>query len=66
MWVRLLRISYSMLFPAILVFCCIGVYSASYSLLDVYMMAGCGGLGYVLAKLDCGPAPLLLGLVLGR
>jgi len=64
-WVRLLRIPYSMLFPAILVFCCIGVYSASYSLLDVYMVAGCGVVGYVLAKLDCEPAPLLLGFVLG-
>jgi len=64
-WVRLLRIPYSMLFPAILVFCCIGVYSASYSLLDVYMVAGCGVVGYVLAKLDSEPAPLLLGFVLG-
>lgn len=64
-WVRLLRIPYSMLFPAILIFCCIGVYSASYSLLDVYMVAGCGVIGYVLAKLDCEPAPLLLGFVLG-
>jgi len=64
-WVRLLRIPYAMLFPAILIFCCIGVYSASYSLLDVYMVAGCGVIGYVLAKLDCEPAPLLLGFVLG-
>jgi len=65
MWVRLLRIPYAMLFPAILMFCCIGVYASSYSLLDVYMVAGFGVAGYVLAKLDCEPAPLLLGFVLG-
>ncbi|MHA6729176.1 tripartite tricarboxylate transporter permease [Devosia sp. A369] len=65
MWVRLLRIPYTMLFPAILMFCCIGVYASSYSLLDVYMVAGLGAAGYVLSKLNCEPAPLLLGFVLG-
>ncbi|ODT66424.1 MAG: hypothetical protein ABS75_26970 [Pelagibacterium sp. SCN 63-23] len=65
MWVRLLRIPYSMLFPAILMFCCIGVYASSYSLFDVYMVAGFGTAGYVLSKLKCEPAPLLLGFVLG-
>ncbi|WP_173088627.1 tripartite tricarboxylate transporter permease [Devosia sp. 1635] len=65
MWVRLLRIPYSMLFPAILMFCCIGVYASSYSVLDVFMVAGFGAAGYILSKLDCEPAPLLLGFILG-
>ncbi len=65
MWVRLLRIPYAMLFPAILMFCCIGVYASSYSLFDVFMVAGFGAAGYILAKLNCEPAPLLLGFVLG-
>ncbi|WP_274629899.1 tripartite tricarboxylate transporter permease [Arvimicrobium flavum] len=64
-WVRLLKIPYHLLFPAILVFCCIGVYSVSYSTFDVFLTAGCGLLGYVFAKLECEPAPLLLGFILG-
>ncbi|MDB5511410.1 MAG: Tripartite tricarboxylate transporter TctA family [Enterovirga sp.] len=64
-WIRLLRIPYRMLFPAILVFCMIGVYSASNSLFDIYLTAALTLLGYVLIKLDCEPAPLILGFILG-
>ncbi len=64
-WVRLLSIPYHVLFPGILVFCCIGVYSLNNSSFDVYMMAGFGLLGYVCAKLECEPAPMLLGFILG-
>ncbi|ANC90773.2 hypothetical protein A6A40_02010 [Azospirillum humicireducens] len=65
LWVRLLRVPYAYLFPAILVFCCIGTYSLKNDVFDVLLMAGFGVFGYVLKKLDCEPAPLLLGFVLG-
>jgi putative tricarboxylic transport membrane protein len=64
-WVRLLTIRYEFLFPAILAFCCIGVYSIDANNFDLYAMALFGAVGYVLIKLDCEPAPLLLGFVLG-
>ena len=65
MWVRLLTVPYHMLYPAILAFCCIGVYSVNSNAFDVYAMAVFGAVGYLLVKLDCEPAPLLLGFVLG-
>ena len=65
MWVKLLTIPYRFLYPAILVFCCIGVYTVSNSSFDVLITAGFGLLGYVFARLGCEGAPLLLGLVLG-
>jgi len=65
LWVRLLNVPYAYLFPAILVFCCIGAYSINNSAFDVVLMAGFGVFGYVLRKLGCEPAPLLLGFVLG-
>lgn len=65
LWVRLLTVPYHMMFPAIIIFCCIGAYSISGSAFDVYAMAGFGLLGYVLVKLECEPAPLLLGYVIG-
>ncbi|HEY7690214.1 MAG TPA: tripartite tricarboxylate transporter permease, partial [Dongiaceae bacterium] len=65
LWVRLLRVPYHLLYPAILVFCCIGVYSVRNVEFDVYLMALFGLLGYVLVKLDCEPAPLLMGFILG-
>ncbi len=65
LWVRLLRIPYFLLFPAILVFASIGVYSVNSNVFDLYTMAAFGLLGYILAKLDCEPAPLLLGFVIG-
>lgn len=64
-WVRLLRVPYAYLFPAILVFCCIGTYSLKNDVFDVMTMAAFGVFGYVLRKLDFEPAPLLLGFVLG-
>ena len=64
-WVRLLRVPYRWLFPAILMFCCVGNYSVNNNPVDVYLLALVGVLGYVLVKLDCEPAPLLLGFVLG-
>jgi len=65
LWVRMLSVPYHLLYPAILVFCAIGVYSLNNADFDVYLMAGFGVLGYVCAKLECEPAPLLLGFILG-
>jgi TctA family transporter len=64
-WVKLLTVPYRYLYPAILVFCCIGVYTVNNSIFDVYMTAAFGLLGYVFIKLGCEGAPLLLGFVLG-
>ena len=64
-WVRLLTVPYRWLFPSVILFCCIGNYSVSNNPFDVYLCAVIGVLGYVLAKLECEPAPLLLGYVLG-
>jgi len=65
MWVKLLSVPYRFLYPAILIFCCIGVYSISNATMDVLLAALFGFVGYVFIKLDCEPAPLLLGFVLG-
>ena len=65
MWIKLLKVPYRLLYPAILVFCCIGVYSLSNSPFDVVMTALFGFIGYVFVKLECEPAPLLLGFILG-
>lgn len=64
-WVKLLRVPYRMLFPAILVFCTIGVYSLNYNVFDIFVFAVFGIIGYLWSKLRCEGAPLLLGLVLG-
>ncbi len=64
-WIRLLRIPYRWLFPAIVVFCCIGAFSINGSTFEVFMTAGFAVLGYVFHKLQCEPAPLLLGFILG-
>ena len=64
-WVKLLKVPYRFLYPAILVFCCIGVYTVNNSPFDVLLTAGFGLLGYVFNKLGCEGAPLLLGFVLG-
>jgi TctA family transporter len=63
--VRLLRVPYRLLYPAILVFCCIGVYALNNSVFEVYLTLAFGVLGYLFAKLGCEPAPLLLGFILG-
>ncbi len=65
MWVRMITIPYRYLYPAIIVFCAIGVFSLNNSIFDVYLMALFGLVGYVFKKLDCEPAPLLLGFILG-
>lgn len=65
MWIKLLTVPYRLLYPAILVFCCIGVYSLSNSPFDVVITAVFGMVGYLFLKLDCEPAPLLLGFILG-
>ncbi len=65
LWVRLLSVSYRLLYPAILIFCCIGIYSLQSSVMDVYIAAGFGLLGYIFIKLKCEPAPLLIAFVLG-
>ncbi|MFN0317936.1 MAG: tripartite tricarboxylate transporter permease, partial [Burkholderiales bacterium] len=65
MWVKLLSVPYRLLFPAILVLCCIGIYSLQNSAFDVGLAVVFGFLGYIFIKLDCEPAPLLLGFVLG-
>jgi TctA family transporter len=65
LWVKLLKVPYRYLYPAILVFCCIGVYSINNNVFDVFITAGFGILGYVFARCDMEPAPLLLGFVLG-
>jgi hypothetical protein len=65
MWVKLLSVRYSILYPAILLFSVIGVYSLNSSVLEVFLAAAFGLFGYLLLRLGCEPAPLLLGLVLG-
>jgi putative tricarboxylic transport membrane protein len=66
MWVRLLKVPYRLMFPAILVFCCIGIYSINNNPADVMFTAFFGLMGYALYKFGFEPAPLLLGFVLGR
>ena len=64
-WVRLLTIPYRYLYPAILVFCCIGVFSLNSNVANIYITAIISIFGYVLSKLGCEAAPMLLGFVLG-
>jgi len=64
-WIKLLTIPYRWLFPAIVLFCAIGVYSTNNNTFDVWMVGLFGIVGYIFHKLDCEPAPLLLGLILG-
>src|SRR4051795_10599344 len=64
-WVWLLRVPYRMLFPAILIFCSIGVYSINNAPADCIMVAAFGLIGYWLVKCEFEPAPMLLGFVLG-
>ena len=64
-WIKLLTVPYRFLFPAIMVFCSIGLYTLNNSAFDVYMGAGFAIVGYIFYKLSCEPAPLLLGFILG-
>jgi putative tricarboxylic transport membrane protein len=66
LWVRLLKVPYRLMFPAILIFCCIGMYSINNSGEDVVLTAVFGLFGYALFKFGFEPAPLLLGFVLGK
>lgn len=65
LWVRLLKVPYPILFPAILMFCCIGIFSINAEPVQVLMIAVFGLIGYALSKFGFEPAPLLLGFVLG-
>jgi len=64
-WVQLLKVPYKYLFPVILVFCVIGVYSISNSIFDLYVMIAFGILGYFFRKIGFEPAPLVLAVMLG-
>jgi putative tricarboxylic transport membrane protein len=64
-WVTLLRVPYRLLYPSIVVFCCIGIYSINNAPFDVVLAAIFGVIGYFLIKHDFEPAPMLLGFVLG-
>ena len=65
LWVRMILVPYPLLFPAILSFCCIGVFSLNNASFDIYLIAISGVMGYIFGKLKCEPAPLLLGFILG-
>jgi TctA family transporter len=65
MWIKLLSVPYRYLFPAIVLFCAIGVYSTNNNTFDVWMVAIFGFIGYLFVKLGAEPAPLLLGFILG-
>jgi len=65
LWVRMIMVPYHFLFPGIIVFCTIGVYSLNNSTFDLYLMAIFGLFGYVCAKFEMEAAPMLLGLILG-
>lgn len=65
LWVKLLTVPYYILFPIIMAFCSIGVYSVNANVYDLYVVAFFGIFGYALMKMRCEPAPLLLGFVLG-
>jgi TctA family transporter len=65
MWIKLLTVPYRWLYPAIVLFCAIGVYSTNNNTFDVWMVGIFGLVGYAFIKLGCEPAPLLLGFILG-
>ncbi|MGJ7553737.1 tripartite tricarboxylate transporter permease [Variovorax sp. RB3P1] len=65
MWIKLLSVPYKYLFPAIVLFCAIGVYSTNNNTWDIWMVGIFGLVGYTFFKLGCEPAPLLLGFILG-
>jgi len=64
-WIKLLSVPYKYLFPAIVLFCAIGVYSTNNNTFDIWMVAIFGVVGYLFIKLGAEPAPLLLGFILG-
>jgi putative tricarboxylic transport membrane protein len=64
-WIKLLTVPYRWLFPAIVLFCAVGVYTTNNNTWDIWMVGLFGVIGYAFIKLGCEPAPLLLGLILG-
>jgi TctA family transporter len=64
-WVKLLRMPYRLMFPMIVGFCCIGAYTINANVADIAVLAFFTCFGYLCLKLDCEPAPLILGFVLG-
>jgi TctA family transporter len=64
-WVWMLRIRYTFLYPVILVFCCVGLYSLQNNIFDIYLAVFFGALGLLFYRTKCEPAPLLLGFILG-
>ena len=64
LWIKMLSIPYHILFPSILSFLAIGIYSLHREPFDIFIVMACGVAGYVLIKLRCEAAPLLLGLIL--
>jgi putative tricarboxylic transport membrane protein len=65
MWVKLLKLRYTLLFPLILFFCLIGAYTTGNTVYDIYVMMVFGVVGYLMKKFEYEPAPLVLALVLG-
>ena len=65
LWVKMISVPYHLLYPMILAFCAIGVFSTSFTSFDIYLMALFGALGFIFKKLECEPAPMLLGFILG-
>ncbi|MCR9236380.1 MAG: tripartite tricarboxylate transporter permease [Alphaproteobacteria bacterium] len=65
LWVKLVSIPYKFLFPIVIVFACVGVFSVNNTAFAVLTMAAFGVLGYVLKKLECEAAPMILGFILG-
>jgi len=65
LWVKLLTVKYRLLYPAILIFCAIGVYSVNNANFDILVTSLFGLLGFICVKLECEPAPLILGFILG-
>jgi len=65
LWVKLVSIPYKILFPIVIVFACVGVFSINNTAFAVFTMAGFGVFGYIVKKLECEPTPLILGFILG-
>jgi putative tricarboxylic transport membrane protein len=64
-WIKLLKVPYRLLFPAIVLICTVGSYTTNNDMFEVWVAIAFGILGYIFAKLGCEPAPLLLGFILG-
>jgi TctA family transporter len=64
-WLSVFKIPFSVLFPSILFFCCIGTFSINNNLDDIFITATFGFIGYLFMRLKLDPAPLMLGFILG-